>query len=54
MPKYEIVLERTTYYSLIVEADSAEEAFVMSKDTDIEKFAENNTEWHQNEAELVD
>ena len=54
MPKYEIVMEKTTYYSLTVEADSAEEAFEISKNTDIDEFAENNTEWYQNEAELVD
>ena len=54
MPKYEIVNEKTTYYSIEVEAASAEEAFEIAKNTDIDEFFENNTEWHQNDAELIE
>jgi hypothetical protein len=53
VPKYEVVNEKTTYYSIEVEAASAEEAFEIAKNTDISEFAENNTEWYQNEAELI-
>jgi hypothetical protein len=54
VPKYEVVNEKTTYYSIEIEAASAEEAFEIAKNTDISEFAENNTEWYQNEAELIE
>ena len=53
MPKYEVVNEKTTYYSIVVEAESAEEAFEIAKNTDIDEWAEDNVEWYQNEAELL-
>jgi hypothetical protein len=54
MPKYEVVLERTTYYSLEVEAESAIDAFTKAQDTPFEEFSENNTEPHWNEPELLE
>lgn len=53
MPKFNVVAERTQYYSLEVEASTAEEAFEIAKNTDIDEWAEDNVEWYQNEAELL-
>lgn len=53
MPKFEVVAEKTTYYSIEVEAKDAAEAFEKAKNADITEFAENNTEWYQNEAEEI-
>lgn len=54
MPKFSVVAEKTTYYSIEVEATDAEEAYALAKNTDITEWSENNTEWYQNEAELED
>ncbi len=54
MPKYEVVAEKTQYYSLEVEAATAEEAFEIAKNSDIDEWSEDNVEWYQNEAELIE
>jgi hypothetical protein len=54
MPKWNVVAEKTTYYSIEVEATDAEEAYAIAKNADITEFAENNTEWYQNEADLIE
>jgi hypothetical protein len=54
MPKYEVVLERTTYYSLQVEAESAIDAIHKAHETPFEEFAENNTEAYWNEPDLIE
>ena len=54
MPKFEVVSEKTTYYSIEVEAMDAQHAYELAKNTDITEWAENNTEWYQNEAEIAE
>jgi len=54
MPKYEVVLERTTYYSLEVDAETAIDAIHKAHETPLEEFAENNTEAHWNEPERLE
>jgi hypothetical protein len=53
MPKWSVVAERTQYYSLEVEAATAEEAFEIAKNSDIDEWSEDNVEWYQNEAEKL-
>lgn len=53
MPKWNVVAEKTQYYSLEVEADTAEEAFEIAKNSDIDEWSEDNVEWYQNEADEI-
>lgn len=47
MPKFIVTTDKTTFYSIEIEADSEEKAIEKAQSTPIENWDENNTEFSQ-------